>query len=99
MERPFHAYIARPISGRTSEEAQRLKEDTAAVKWILESCGITAYDPGSDPKATAQQLMPDGAGYQYSREKLAEADFAIFLLTDASWGVGAQNEIATSLVL
>lgn len=66
---------------------------------MLEDCRCTAYDPDKDPKASGQSYLPDGAGYRYSREQLARADLGIFLLSAASWGVGAQNEVATSLVI
>jgi len=96
---PFHVYIARPLSGRTPEEHQRFATDVAVCEDVLSACGCTTYNPGADHSAMAQSLFPDGAGSQYSREQLATADFAIFLLSEASWGVGAQNEIAASLLL
>jgi len=99
LDDPFHAYVARPISGKTPEETRKLAADAERVRQILAKCSITSYDPGMDRKATAQQLLPDGLAYQYSREQLAKADFAVFLLSAASWGVGAQNELATSLVM
>ena len=96
---PFHVYIARPLSGRTPEEHARFSRDADVVAGILEGCGCTHYDPIQDPRATGQSYLPDGAGYRYSREQLARADLGIFLLSAASWGVGAQNEVATSLVI
>ena len=74
IEPPFHSYIASPLSGRTQEEHLRFSHDAELTESILLECGLTAYNPGSDPRAMAQALFPDEAGYQYSREKLAEAD-------------------------
>lgn len=95
-ESNLRAYLATALTGLSQDERRELFADSDFVAQACRNCGISLYQPREHTDPLMHADRPAREVYLTDRERVATSDLIIALCSQPSFGVGAENEIATA---